>query len=67
MQKAYIPLTDKLDRVIELMKDMQADWLKRENDRIAAEKAEAARIARKRLMKPPANWPPQRPATMYLV
>lgn len=48
VQKAYIPLTDKLDRVIELMKDMQADWLKRENDRIAAEKAEAARIAREK-------------------
>lgn len=45
VQAAYSPLLTKLDRVLDLMKNMQADWLRRENARIEAEKAAAARIA----------------------
>lgn len=45
VQAAYSPLLTKLDRVLDLMKNMQGDWLRRENARIEAEKAEAARIA----------------------
>lgn len=46
VQSAYSPLLAKLDLVLNMMKEMQGDWLRRENARIEAEKAEAARIAR---------------------
>lgn len=49
VQAAFTPLLDKLKKVGESMKVMQADWLTRENARIAAEKAEAARIASEKL------------------
>lgn len=42
---AYTDLTDVMDRAVDSVKPLQADWLRRENERIAAEKAEAARIA----------------------
>lgn len=42
VQTAYKTLLDKLKRVGEDMKEMQSDWLTRENERIAAAKAEAA-------------------------
>ncbi|MCA0424024.1 MAG: hypothetical protein LCH61_12000 [Proteobacteria bacterium] len=45
VQKAYVGLMDVMTRAIETVKPLQADWLKREQDRIDAEKAEAARIA----------------------
>jgi len=41
VQKAFTPLLDKLERVASLMKDMQADWLRREEARIAQEKRAA--------------------------
>ena len=46
VQGAYTPLTDKVKKIAESMKAMQADWIRRENARIAAEKAEAERRAR---------------------
>jgi len=46
---AFNPLKDKLDLVAKKMKAIQADWLTRENDRIATEKAEAAKIAADKL------------------
>lgn len=49
VDKAFNPLKDKLELVTSKMKAMQADWLVRENARIAAEKAEAARIAAEKL------------------
>lgn len=49
VDKAFNPLKDKLDLVAAKMKAIQADWLTRENARIAAEKAEAARIAAEKL------------------
>lgn len=45
VQKAFAPLLDKLTRVAESMKAMQADWLKREKDRIEAERRAAAEAA----------------------
>ena len=44
----YTLLLDKLTRAVEDLKPLQADWLTRENARIAAEKAEAARIAKEK-------------------
>lgn len=38
VQKAFKPLMDKLEKIAKSMKDMQADWLRREEARIAAEK-----------------------------
>lgn len=55
VQDAFAPLGAKLDKLGKSMKAMQADWLKREADRIAEEqrqaaiKAEAARIEAERL------------------
>lgn len=46
VQAAFFPLLTKLERVLDEMKVMQGDWLRREDARIAAEKAEKARIAR---------------------
>jgi hypothetical protein len=46
VQDAYTPLTAKLDKLSKAMKAMQADWLSRENARIAKEKAEAEAKAR---------------------
>ena len=46
VQAAYAPLIDIMDRALDSVKPMQADWLKRENERIAREKAEQERIAR---------------------
>lgn len=42
---AYVGLLDIMNRVVETVRPLQADWLRRENERIAAEKAEKARIA----------------------
>ncbi len=49
VQDAFTGLTAKITRVADDMKKMQADWLVRENARIAAEKAEAAAKARAEL------------------
>lgn len=49
VDSAFNKLKEKLERVTDTMKVMQADWLKRENARIAAEKAEAARVAKEKL------------------
>lgn len=46
VQLAYSPQGDKLKKIADSMKAMMADWLRRENARIAAEKAEAERKAR---------------------
>ncbi|MGP9790662.1 hypothetical protein [Roseinatronobacter sp. NSM] len=46
VQDAYTPLTAKLDKLGKSMKAMQADWLARENARIAKERAEAEAKAR---------------------
>ena len=49
VQSAYTPLTAKVDKIGKSMKAMQAEWLKREEARIAAEKREAeARAAAER-------------------
>lgn len=48
VQKAYVGLIDVMTRAIDTVKPLQADWLKREQDRIDAEKAEAARIAKEK-------------------
>ena len=45
VQKAYVGLTDILTRAAESVKPLQADWLRREQERIEAEKAEAKRRA----------------------
>lgn len=46
VQKAYAPLSSKVKIIAEKMKAMQADWLKRENARIAEERREAEAKAR---------------------
>lgn len=38
VQKAFTPLLDKLEKIATSMKDMQTDWLRREEARIAEEK-----------------------------
>ena len=48
VQDAYVLLIDMMTRAVETVKPLQADWLKREQDRIAAEKAEAARVAKEK-------------------
>lgn len=48
VQAAYSPLLDIMDRALNSVKPIQADWLKRENDRIAREKAAQDRIAREK-------------------
>lgn len=45
VQAAYVLLIDKMTRAVESVKPLQADWLKREQARIDAEKAELARLA----------------------
>ena len=45
VQKAFVALTDILTRATESVKPLQADWLKREQDRINAEQAEKRRLA----------------------
>ena len=49
VQDAYAPLASKVKIIAEKMKVMQADWLKRENARIAKERAEAEAKAREAL------------------
>ncbi len=59
VQEAFTPLTAKLDKLGKTMKAMQGDWLRRESDRLAREKAKAeaeARAARKK----PSAWPVRR-------
>ena len=45
VQAAYKPLGDVLEKIASLMKVMMADWLRAEQARIDAEKAEAKRLA----------------------
>lgn len=46
VQKAYVGLIEVMTRAIDTVKPLQADWLKREQDRIDAAKAEAALVAK---------------------
>lgn len=45
VHKAFVALTDILTRAADSVKPLQADWLKREQDRINAEQAEKRRLA----------------------
>lgn len=48
VQDAYVALIETMTRAVDTVKPMQADWLKREQARIDAEKAEAARLAKEK-------------------
>ncbi|HRK67168.1 MAG TPA: hypothetical protein PKY73_06405 [Hyphomonas sp.] len=48
VQAAYVALIETMTKAAETVKPLQADWLRREQARIDAEKAEAARVAREK-------------------